>query len=201
MTSSTVSPADPFESFYDEWFPQAVVIAKARGVSDAEAAAQEVLLDLFTSDYLDPDGRWARWHDEDFASWIGSIIRRRLISIQRMELRRKTIAPEDTLDNHLWNVEIETPQGYSEFKLLCESIQRELRRQKPHLMELWVEIVRQFLWGEMNGVWINQSQLAEQMGRSKREIRDELYEFRDWLKADGPEMGIDLIDRALTTTG
>lgn len=200
MTSfSTASRPDPravdFEAFYEDWYPRALRECARGGLSDPEASAQELLLVFWKTDYLQK-------HDPALGAsldtWVGNIIRLRIKSMQRQELRRRTIAPQ--VGEAALEMLPAEEQGYSDLKLRWSAAGRIIEERYPEWLPLWGGLVQQILMGQATITDVlNRRELAGRVRLSVAELEEALEGFVDMVCSDSELAGLLGADRAPAT--
>lgn len=160
-----------FDAFYASWYPRAVAIAQRKGLKDPEAAAQEVMMVCWRTDYLQrqPDSKFT------FDRFVANLIYRRLISMQRKELRRRDIAPMEAIGARDFE---SGGSPYVDFKERLAAATDLIRDVHPEFYGLWKGVVYQVLVGRATAGWkVDQSELARRVQMSQAQLEKELDRF------------------------
>lgn len=195
---------DDFDAFYESWYPRAVAIAAQKGVPDPEAAAQECMMALLKSDYLDQYRELHRdcyipvqgkavhlGHEDKTASldtWVGNILYRRIISMQRRELRRKSIAQMEAIGNREFSVTIEHGMSLSlmgDFRDRMREATDIIRSRYPEWYPLWKAVFWQVMEGRVTaGFEVDRRELASGAGMTQADLEEAVDEFIEVAAAD-----------------
>lgn len=172
--------ADDFDAFYESWYPRAVSIARRGGLPDPEAAAQECLLVFWRKDYL------AQHDPEKGASldtWVGNILYRRITSMQRRELRRRSIAQITPVEDQEF-----TDDGvglYSDFKERLRAATKIIGERHPEWDGLWRAVVVQVIAGKATaGFTVDRRELAGRAGVTQAQLEKDIDTFIELVSHD-----------------
>lgn len=189
MSFSTVSCPDPrasdFDAFYTDWYPRALRECARGGLPDPEASAQELLLVFWKTDYLQK-------HDPALGAsldtWVGNIIRLRIKSMQRQELRRRTIAPMVGGAEGAVCIEMlpaDEDRSYTDLKERWSAAGRIIEDWYPEWLPLWGALVQQILFGQASSAdRVDRSQLAWRLGMTLEELDAALEGFVQMVCSD-----------------
>ena len=172
-----------FQAFYESWYPRAVSIARRKGLRDPEAAAQEALLDCIPVErggkgYLErqPGSQYS------FDRFVANLVYRRLISLQRQELRRRDIAPMEAIGAR----DFETAGDlYGDFRERMQAATDLIRDTHPEFYAIWKAVVFQVLVGRATvGQRVDQYELARRARLTQAQLEAELDRFIEMAQTD-----------------
>ncbi|NRD77718.1 sigma-70 family RNA polymerase sigma factor [Bacillus sp. BRMEA1] len=141
-----------------------LVFAVLRDQKEAEDAAQEVFIKIYTS--------LPQYEDQGFKTWISRIAVNHAIDVKRKQARRK----EETMD-FLEGEGLATPPDGVEKEVLEGNRRRLVRKRLEELPENYREVIYGFYIEEKS-----YQQLAEEQNVQVKTIETKLYRARHWMK-------------------
>lgn len=145
------------------------VFAVLRDQKEAEDAAQEVFLKIYTS--------LSQYENQGFKTWITRIAVNHAIDMKRKQARRKEETVEAIEQHHFG-----TPRDSIE-KVIIEKINRRVvRDQLDELPENYRDVIYGFYIDEKS-----YQQMAEEQNVQVKTIETKLYRARNWMKKNWKE--------------
>lgn len=183
--------AEDFEAFYQSWFPRALAIARKGGLSDPEAAAQEIMIVFWRTDYRE---RHDPTKGASFDTWVGKILYDRITSMQRRELRRRSIAEIEAIGER----DFEWLEGqYGDLKVRLKAASEIIRVRYPEHYSLWRSVVFQVIVGNATaGHKIPRRELAARAKMTQAQLEEKLDEFIATVQMDEELCDLLNVDRA-----
>jgi hypothetical protein len=149
-----------------------VNIARRGGLQDPEAAAQECLLVFWRKDYL-------QQHDPEkgasLDTWVGNILYRRIVSMQRKELRRRSIVGMEAIGER----DFATEDGlYTDLRERLKAATGLIKERHPQWLRLWKAVISQVIEGKVTvGFQIDSRELAGRAGLTQLQLESQIDEF------------------------
>lgn len=145
------------------------VFAVLRDQKEAEDAAQEVFVKIYTS--------LSQYENQGFKTWMTRIAVNHAIDIKRKQARRKEEMVEDLEQQSLG-----TPKDGVEKELIVNERQRLVRKRLDQLPENYRDVIYGFYIAEKS-----YQQMAEEQNVQVKTIETKLYRARVWMKKNWKE--------------
>lgn len=145
------------------------VFAVLRDQKEAEDAAQEVFLKIFTS--------LPHYENQGFKTWMTRIAVNHAIDVKRKLVRRK----EDAVESHEQQA-IGTPKDNVEKELIETERQRLVRKRLNELPDNYRDVIYGFYIAEKS-----YQELADEQKVQVKTIETKLYRARQWMKKNWKE--------------
>ncbi|PGY07004.1 RNA polymerase subunit sigma [Bacillus sp. AFS031507] len=145
------------------------IFAVLRDQKEAEDAAQEVFMKIYTS--------LPQYQNQGFKTWMTRIAVNHAIDIKRKQVRRKEEVAED-LELQL----VGTPKDSIEKEIMDTDRRRLVRRKLDELPENYRDVIYGFYIAEKS-----YQQLADEQNVQVKTIETKLYRARHWMKKNWKE--------------